>query len=657
MEETIERPNQNKPANIKRDSISRMIKNKGEDNNKESGLKKPENRSPFRFNIWYFLAFFLIISMVNTLFSSKPQTIEFSEFKQKVVSGEIKRVELGDSYYVGSPLTRSQLTTKNAPISGDQTNGPVYRTVPVDDSGFIALLDRQGVEYYTRPVSFGEMFGSVLLTWILPFGLMIGLWWFLSNRMRSGAGGVMQFGKNKAQLISEGNTGVKFKDVAGADEAKEELVEVVDFLRNSTRFDEIGGKVPKGALLVGPPGTGKTMLAKAVAGEAGVPFFKMSGADFVELFVGVGAARVRDLFKEARKNAPCIIFIDELDAIGKSRGVSISGNDEREQTLNQLLVEMDGFDSKGGVIILGATNRPEILDPALLRPGRFDRQILVDRPDLEGRKAILQIHSKSVKIDESVDYRKIAAATVGFSGADLANLVNEAAILAVRNDRKTVIQKDFTEAIEKTVAGLEKKSRVINEKEKEIVAYHETGHALVAALTPDSDPVQKISIVPRGLAALGYTMQLPSEDRFLITEEELLGRVDVLLGGRAAEQIIFGKVSNGASNDLSRATDIIRKMITEYGMSERFKNVYLGSNQTSYLGNTPTSGRKEYSESTQNYIDEEITKTIDARYERTLAMLKNNSDLLHKVAKKLLEVEVLEADEFQSLIKTQSSAA
>ncbi len=655
MEEIIKQPKSENQAKIRRESISRIIKDK--ENQKKSGLKKMNDKNPSRFNIWFFIGFFLLISVVNAFLGEQPQTIEFSEFKQKVVSKEIKRVELGSKYYVGSPITKEEAQKNQNITNGSGYSKQVYRTVPVDDSGFIALMDANGVEYYTRPVSFGEMFGSVLLTWILPFGLMIGLWWFLSNKLRGGAGGVMSFGKNKAQLISEGDTGVIFKDVAGADEAKEELMEVVDFLKNSARFDEIGGKLPKGALLVGPPGTGKTMLAKAVAGEAGVPFFKMSGADFVELFVGVGAARVRDLFKEARKNSPCIIFIDELDAIGKSRGGAIAGNDEREQTLNQLLVEMDGFDSKGGVIILAATNRPEVLDPALLRPGRFDRQILVDRPDLEGRKAILKIHSKNVKVDEKVDYDKIAAATVGFSGADLANLVNEAAILAVRKDRKKVVQTDFTEGIEKLVAGLEKKSRIINDKEKEIVAYHETGHALVAAFTSDADPVQKISIVPRGLAALGYTMQLPSEDRFLINEEELLGRVDVMLGGRAAEQIIFGKVSNGASNDLSRATDTIRKMITEYGMSEKFKNVYLGSNQTSYLGGMQTSERKEYSEATQKYIDEEIAKMINDRYELVLNLLKDKLNLLNKVAKRLLEIEVMEADVFKALLETENQVA
>lgn len=657
VEETVDRPHRKDETGMKREALTKIVKDKDKEEKKKPGLKPPENKPGFRINIWYFLGFFLLVSMVNAFFGERPQTIEFSEFKNKIVSGEIKQVELSDTYYTGFTTEVPDAIAKQGTRQDPVGNANVYRTIPVQDSGFIPLLDSKGVKYYTRPVSVGEMFGKVFLTWILPFGLLIALWWFMSSRMRGGAGGVMSFGKNKAQLVSEGDTGIKFSDVAGADEAKEELVEVVDFLKNSSRYDAIGGKVPKGVLLVGPPGTGKTMLAKAVAGEAGTPFFKMSGADFVELFVGVGAARVRDLFKEARKNAPCIIFIDELDAIGKSRGPSITGNDEREQTLNQLLVEMDGFDSKGGVIILAATNRPEILDPALLRPGRFDRQVLVDRPDLDGRKAILEIHSRNVQVDSSVDFSKVAAATVGFSGADLANLVNEAAILAVRRERKTVIQEDFTEAIEKLVAGLEKKSRVINKKEKEIVAYHETGHALVAAFTEGADPVQKISIVPRGMAALGYTMQLPSEDRFLITEDELLGRVDVLLGGRAAEQIVFGKISNGASNDLSRATDTVRKMITEYGMSEKFKNVYLGSNQSSYLGGMQTSERKEYSEKTQLYIDEQIAATINDRYEKVLRLLREKNDYLQLVAKKLLEVEVLDGEQFQALLDDSTKAA
>lgn len=624
-----------------------------------SGFKKPMIRKPSRFSIWYFLSFFLLLYLVNSIFQERPQTIEFSAFKQKVVAGEIKRVQLDSDYYIGL-TTASQESAGGGGFwqkSGGEADetAKVYRTIPVEDPSFVPLLDSKGVSYFTRPVSMSDVLGKLLFTWILPFGLIIGLWWFLSSRMRNsmggGMGGVMSFGKNKAKLVSEGDTGVSFDDVAGADESKEELMEVVDFLKTPEKYTAIGGKIPKGVLLMGPPGTGKTMLAKAVAGEAAVPFFKMSGADFVELFVGVGASRVRDLFQQARENSPCIIFIDELDAIGKSRAQTAMGNDEREQTLNQLLVEMDGFDSEGGVIIIGATNRPEILDPALLRPGRFDRQVLVDRPDKSGREAILKVHARDVKLHEAVDFSKIAASTAGFSGADLANLVNEAAILAVRGGRDSVEEMDFEEAMEKQVAGLQKKSRLINEKEKEIVAFHETGHALVAAFTEGSDPVQKISIVPRGMGALGYTMQLPTEDKFLINEEELLGRIDVLLGGRAAEQLTFGQISNGAANDLSRATDIVRKMITEYGMSKKFRNVYLGSNQSSYLGGEGAFSRKEYSEETQRYIDEQIAQTIDERYEHVLKLLRQRKDLLSSVARHLLEVEVINADSFQALLR------
>ncbi len=646
MDESINRPQNHSESESRKDILSRLFK---EENNKhkKSGLKLPNKKRPIRFSLWYFIIFFLIVYTVNNLMSDRPQVIEFSQFKQKVVMGEIKRVELGNDYYTGLPFTNKDLETMKQDSSLDNTK--TYKTIPVNDSSFIALLDSKEIEYYTPPVSIGDVIGRVVFNWVLPIGVMMLIWWFISKRLRSGAG-IMSFGNNRAQLVSEENLNVCFDDVAGADESKEELMEIVDFLKQPEKYKAIGGKIPKGVLLVGPPGTGKTLLAKAVAGESGVPFFKMSGADFVELFVGVGAARVRDLFQQARQNSPCIIFIDELDAIGKSRANNIGGNDEREQTLNQLLVEMDGFDSQGEVIILAATNRPEILDPALLRAGRFDRQVLVDRPDLAGRMAILKIHTKDIKISDSVELSKIASMTVGFSGADLANLVNEAAILAVRNNRNEAAHEDFEEAIEKQVVGLQKKSRLINKKEKEIVAYHESGHALVAAFTPGADTVQKISIVPRGLGALGYTMQLPAEDRFLTTEEELLGKVDVLLGGRAAEQLVFGKVSNGASNDLSRATDIVRKMITEYGMSERFKNVFLGNEQSSFLGSNMAANR-EYSEETQKYIDEEIVKTIDTRYRLTLSKLKEKLGLLHKITSRLLDIEIMDAAMFDSLLK------
>jgi cell division protease FtsH len=465
--------------------------------------------------------------------------------------------------------------------------------------------------------------------------------------------GIMSFGGSRAQLVAEGEIDVRFDDVAGVEEAKEELVEIVDFLKRPERYATVGGRIPKGVLLVGPPGTGKTLCARAVAGEAGVPFFKMSGADFVELFVGMGAARVRDLFRQAREKAPCIIFIDELDAIGKARGAgAVGGHDEREQTLNQLLVEMDGFDSRSGVIILAATNRPEILDPALLRPGRFDRQILVDRPDLPGREQILSRHAKEVKLDPSVDLREIAARTPGFAGADLANLVNEAALLAVRRGSPAVTQHEFEDAIERIVAGLEKKNRLLNETERRIVAFHESGHALTAAFTPGSDPVKKITIVPRGLGALGYTMQTPMEDRFLMSEKELLGKIDVLLGGRAAEETVFAEISTGAANDLTRATEIARKIVTEYGMSEKFRNVVLqASSSPRFLGDQQVPATRDYSEDTQRYVDETVAGIINERYGKVLALLQERKGLLERVAERLLATETLGEQEFRKLIE------
>jgi len=470
---------------------------------------------------------------------------------------------------------------------------------------------------------------------------------------------VLAFGQNKATVVAEGDIKTRFADVAGVDEAKAELVEVVDFLKNPQKYTEIGGKIPKGVLLVGPPGTGKTLLARAVAGEANVPFFKMSGADFVEMFVGVGAARVRDLFKQAREKAPCIIFIDEIDALGKSRASGfIGGNDEREQTLNQLLVEMDGFDSTSGLIILAATNRPDVLDPALLRAGRFDRQVLVDKPDMKGREEILKIHTKNIKMDPSVDLSKIARSTPGFVGADLANVVNEAALLAVRAGRKKVKEEDFQAAIEKVIAGLEKKNRMINPKEKQIVAVHETGHAITAAFTPGADPVRKISIVPRGYGALGYTLQMPLEDRYLITEEELLGKIDVLLGGRAAEELVFQSISTGASNDIANATEIAKRMITDYGMSDKFKNVALTRRSSGLLSPQQASdpfATKEYSEETQRYIDETIASMINERYQHVVNMLTEKKYLLDHISSVLLEKEVIEESEFAELLEGGTS--
>ena len=451
---------------------------------------------------------------------------------------------MDQSYYTGYLQVDKKAAVGFQALSAHAPSS--YKTVPVFDPSFTALLDEKGV-VYASVAREGNAVLSFFLNWILPLVFMFIIWRLLFRRLGNPGGNVLAFGQNKAMIVAEGDVKTRFGDVAGVDEAKDELVEVVDFLKSPKKYTEIGGKIPKGVLLVGPPGTGKTLLARAVAGEAEVPFFRMSGADFVEMFVGVGAARVRDLFKQAREKAPCIVFIDELDAIGKSRVTgAMGGNDEREQTLNQLLVEMDGFDATSGLIILAATNRPDVLDPALLRPGRFDRQVLVDRPDLLGREAILRIHAKAVKLDESVDLSKVARGSAGFVGADLANLVNEAALLAVRGGRKKVRAGDFDAAIEKIVAGLEKKSRVMNQKERRTVAFHETGHAITAALTQGSDPVRKVSIVPRGMGALGYTLQLPIEDRFILTRDELIGQIDVLLGGRAAEEIAFGLISTGA---------------------------------------------------------------------------------------------------------------
>ncbi len=489
---------------------------------------------------------------------------------------------------------------------------------------------------------------------ILPFALILLMWRFLFRRMGGGLGGsIFSAGQAKASAVEEGQVTTRFSDVAGVDEAKEELVEVVDFLKSPQKYTEIGGKIPKGVLLVGPPGTGKTLLARAVAGEAGVPFFRISGSDFVEMFVGVGASRVRDLFKQAREKAPCIVFIDELDAIGKSRMNSINGNDEREQTLNQLLVEMDGFDNTTGLILLAATNRPDVLDPALLRPGRFDRQVVVDRPDVNGREAILKIHAKNVKLGSDVNLAAIARTTSGFAGAYLANVVNEAALLAVRSGRKVVNMEDFDEAVEKAIAGLQKKSRVIKEDERRIVAFHETGHALTAAFTEGADRVHKISIIPRGVAALGYTLQMPEEDRYLRTEKELLGEIDVLLGGRVAELIEFNEVSTGAGNDLSRATDIARRMLTDYGMSGRFRNVVLTQRGAGYGSGDPQLIR-EYSESTQKYIDEELARIISERFDVVKNLLESKKDVMDYIANRLLEKEIIDETEFREIIKAQS---
>jgi cell division protease FtsH len=628
-------------AGKKNDNWNDDSSKNGGPNHDNSPLSK-FTKGKFKFSLWYFVAAIIIMMLANTFLSSNSsEMISYSSFKELIANGQIAEVQMSTDYYLGYSSSSEQA------LPGMQRT--VFKTVPVDDSGFIPLLDENNVKYRAVSQRSSNII-SMLLSWVVPLIFIVIIWRAMYKKMGSGGSGVMSFGKNNAQLVAEGDTETTFDDVAGADEAKEELVEVVDFLKNPKKYLDIGGKIPKGVLLVGSPGTGKTLLARAVAGDAGVPFFRLSGADFVEMFVGVGAARVRDLFKQAREMAPCIVFIDELDAIGKSRSNMAGGNDEREQTLNQLLVEMDGFSAKSGVIILGATNRPEVLDAALLRPGRFDRQVVVDKPDLIGREAILNIHSSDVKMGPNVNLNDIAKATPGFVGADLANIINESALLAVRAGRKMVKQEDLEEAIEKTIAGLQKKNRLINQKERDIVAYHETGHALTAAFTPGSDPVQKISIIPRGIGALGYTLQTPVEDRFLMTKNELIGKIDVLLGGRAAEQIIFDEISTGAANDITRATDIARSLITEYGMSDKFENMVLTKRTATFLGQESGMSTREYSETTQQYVDEEVAKIISDRYKLVIKLLKEKKDVLKKVTARLLETETISSVEFLDLV-------
>jgi len=614
----------------------------------------------WKYPLIYIVVIFIGISLFNYVFLNKSNSaIDFSEFKARIASGEIKRVELTEAYFTGytSVSKRDYSISRLARASYSAAQEKVYRTVSIWDENFLKFLDENKVAYGAVPREGNAILGFIL-SWVLPIAFLLIIWRFVFKRIGNIGGNVLSVGQNRAVIVAEGDIVTRFSDVAGVDEAKEELVEVVDFLKSPQKYKDIGGKIPKGVLLVGPPGTGKTLLARAVAGEAGVVFFRMSGADFVEMFVGVGAARVRDLFKQARTKAPCIIFIDELDAIGKSRINSISGgNDEREQTLNQLLVEMDGFDGTSGLILLAATNRPDVLDPALLRPGRFDRQVLVDKPDVKGREAILKIHSKNVLKDPTVDLEVVARITSGFSGADLANIVNEAALLAVRAGRKLVTQRDFDEAIEKTVAGLQKKTRVIKEEERKLTAYHEAGHAMVAAFTPNADPVQKISIIPRGFA-LGYTLQLPLEDRYTITKSDLLGRIDILLGGRIAEEMISGEYSTGAASDLTKATDIARKMITDYGMSDRFRNVALTSRGMSMTGQErqEPSFQREYAESTQQYVDEEIARIIDVEYAKARKILEDRRVILDSISSALLEKETLDEKEFKSLVGLTSAS-
>ncbi|NJO39349.1 MAG: ATP-dependent metallopeptidase FtsH/Yme1/Tma family protein [Cyanobacteria bacterium CRU_2_1] len=586
--------------------------------------------------------FLLANLFLPNLFGQPIPRVPYSLFIHQVQDHEVARASVGQNEI------RYQLKGEN-----DQP-GAVFSTTPIFDLELPKRLEDNGVEFAATPPPRNSWFGNIL-SWVIPPLVFVAIWQFFISRGSGGQQGVLSIGKSRAKVYVEGDSGkITFADVAGVEEAKTELVEIVDFLKTPQRYIQIGARIPKGVLLIGPPGTGKTLLAKAVAGEANVPFFSISGSEFVELFVGVGSSRVRDLFEQAKKQAPCIIFIDELDAIGKSRatGGFYGGNDEREQTLNQLLTEMDGFAAgEQTVIVLAATNRPETLDPALLRPGRFDRQVLVDRPDLQGRLAILEIHAKEVKLGKDVDLKAIATRTPGFAGADLANLVNEAALLAARNNRTAVSQADFAEAIERVVAGLEKKSRVLNDKEKKIVAYHEVGHAMVAVVMPGSGKVEKISIVPRGMAALGYTLQLPTEDRFLMSETELQGQIATLLGGRSAEEVVFGSITTGASNDLQRATDLAERMVTTYGMSKVLGPLaYQQGQQNMFLGNEALNPRRMVSPETAEAIDKEVKNIVEAAHHQALDILKENRELLETIASKLLETEVIEGEELNNLL-------
>ena len=605
-------------------------------------------KSKFSFSFWIF--FFLILIIAFNYYSmvrqSGPEKVNYSDFLTSVKAGQIKEISI------------SQIDDGLKQIEGKKTDDTPFITLaPMDDEVLFKIMHENNVKILAKPpkTTFGKILGGFFLYWG-PIILLIVFWLFIINRSQGGAGGAMTFGKSKAKLAATGGK-VTFKDVAGVDEAKEELEEIIDFLKDPKKFQKVGGKIPKGVLLLGPPGSGKTLLARAIAGEAGVPFFSISGSDFVEMFVGVGAARVRDLFEQGKKNAPCIVFMDEIDAVGRYRGAGLGGgHDEREQTLNALLVEMDGFEANAGVIIIAATNRPDVLDPALLRPGRFDRQIVVDRPDLNGREGILKVHTREVQVDKSVDLSIIARRTSGFSGADLANLINEAALLAARRTKKAVTMDELEESIDRVVAGPQRKSRVISDKEKKRIAYHESGHALVAKFLPETFPVHKISIIPRGYGALGYTLQLPTEDRFLATKKEMTDNITVMLGGRAAEELIFSEISTGASNDIERATGIAHKMVCEYGMSEKLGTLTYGkSNQEVFLGKD-LMREKNYSEETAQMIDSEIKAVVDKAYKNAKGILLKNKKLLDKIATTLLEKEIIEGEDFEKLFKPGKSA-
>ena len=608
-----------------------------ENKNNLNGPQKKNNNNNKKYLIIYVIVAFMFIYSFNYAKNMlTTQEISYNKFMQLVENGEISEVRTeGDSLVI-------------TPKEGSSESGKMLYTGEVLDPNLVETLQNNGVEYYGNITEQQSMIMELLVYYIVPILLMFFLFKFLFRKMGGKFGaGPMNMGKSNAKMYVETDVKVTFDDVAGQDEAKESLTEIIDFLNNPAKYASIGAKLPKGALLVGPPGTGKTLIAKAVAGEAKVPFFSMSGSNFVEMFVGMGAAKVRDLFKEAEKHAPCIIFIDEIDSIGKSRDNQMQSNDEREQTLNQLLTEMDGFDATKGIVILGATNRPEILDKALLRPGRFDRRVIVDRPDLIGRKAILKVHSKDVKLADDVDLDSIAKGTPGAVGADLANMINEAAIRAVKHGRDEVIQEDLEEAVEVIIAGKEKKDRILSKQERKIVAFHEVGHALVAGLLEGTDPLHTITIVPRTMGALGYTMQLPEEEKYLVSKEEMLNQITVMLGGRAAEEVVFNMVSTGASNDIERATQSARSMVTVYGMTERFDMMALESIQNRYLDGRAV---RNCSEETSTLVDEEILKIIRQCHNKAIELLTENRDLLDEISEYLLEKETIFGTDFERFI-------
>ena len=636
------------------------------DNQKRPSEKREFKPTPPRWSSYWYLPIMLLIlwAWQTAVMQFAYHTIPYSEFKDRVRKGEIAECAIKETTIEGSikpkPGTESAVASTNAVAEIPATNlAPsakaaakkdfFFRTVRVEDPNLVKDLEAANIKFVgERP----SILSQIVISWIIPIGIMVLIWTFISRRMGKAGESILSFGKSRARLVAQKETGVTFNDVAGCEEAKYELQEVVDFLKHPERYKTIGANIPKGVLLIGPPGTGKTLLARAVAGEAHVPFFSLSGSDFVEMFVGVGAARVRDLFQQAKAKSPCIVFIDELDAIGRQRGVHVGAvNDEREQTLNQLLVEMDGFAANAGVIVLAATNRPDVLDRALLRPGRFDRQVLVDAPDIDGRWAILKVHVRGKPLERDVDLRRIAQATPGFSGADLANAINEAALLAARRHAKMISQKDLEDAVEKVVAGPERKSRRLREEEKRRVAYHEVGHALVAAYSKGADPVHKISIIPRGRAALGYTMQLPTDDRFLMTRSQLLDRIRGMLGGRAAEEVIFNEVTTGAENDLEHATALARQMVCLFGMSESVGLARCAQKQDGFLLPTADgSFQRDCSEQTAQLIDAEVKQILARSYEEAKAILTSHRDQLELVTQNLLENETLDAAAFQQLL-------